>query len=150
MPIAQYLLLLVLTTIAGGLSAFMWWMPNAFMAAAMAFCYSLGTIWLAEKERRHPGSVHLAEALVAGVISGMLASIPVLLLEILRPPRVNWMRDYMASPELHPWYLISGSILFGIALHLSYHRRKGAAKPFKKALWMAFALCAAVKLSLVT
>jgi hypothetical protein len=50
----------------------------------MAFCFSLGTIWLAEKERRGPGSVEQAHPLVAGLITGLLASIPLMMLETTR------------------------------------------------------------------
>ena len=115
------------TTVVGLLSGIMWVVPNGLMAAAMACCFSFGTIWLAEKERRRPGSVGMADAILVGAASGMIAAFPVMLLEMLRlpPTKMDHLRLFK-PPSLEIWYLIAAPILYGIAIHWTYQLRKGS------------------------
>lgn len=148
LPVSRYVALLILTPICGIISGMFWLFPNGLMAGAMAFCYSVGTLWLAERERKNPGSVGWAEALVAGLISGVLAVLPVGFLEGLRPPPAGGELDFLRPPALATWYCISAPILFGLVMHLSYHLRKGARYPRTKVLFTAFLLAGVVRLSL--
>ncbi len=143
----MYFALLLLTAAGGALSGFMWLFPNGLMAAAMALCYSLGTIWLAEKESRNPGSVRWADALAAGIVTGMLAVFPVAWLESMRPVPGRHM-EFFRPPAMDTWYYVSAPIVFGIVTHLSYHRRKGSKNPLSRVLLTAFVLAGAARLAL--
>jgi hypothetical protein len=148
MPVLRYALLLVATTAGGILSSFLWLVPNGLMAGTMAFCFSLGTIWLAEKERRKPEIVKLPDALAAGAVSGMSAIFPVLFLETFRRPLTFSESDFLRAPDLEVWYLLAAPLLMGIALHWSYYERKGAKRPLIKPLLLACASVSIIRLVL--
>jgi hypothetical protein len=149
MPVLRYALLLSLTTAVAIAGGFLWLVPNGLMAGAMASCYTLATIWLAERQRRVPGSVGEPEALAAGLLSGMLAIAPVMLLELTRPqPHLAFREsDFLRPPDLDNWYLITASILYGVALHWSYQRRR-AGKSLLRVTITACLACSAVRLLL--
>lgn len=149
MPVLHYALLLSLPTAAAVAVGSLWLVPNGLMAGAMALCYSLGTIWLAERQRRGSRAVGEPEALAAGLISGMLAIAPVLLLELTRPqPRLTFREaDFLRPPDLENWYLITASILYGVALHWSYQRRRAGKSRFRVTMTACLG-CSGVRLLL--
>jgi hypothetical protein len=51
-------------------------------------------------------------------------------------------------PPLECWYLIAAPVLYGMALHWSYHQRHKSNKPLRSVLWRAGLLTAVIRLGL--
>lgn len=134
MPVIQYILLLIVSGFGGAFSGLLVMTPNGWQAVALSFCLTLGSIWLAEKQRRTGRPVQLPDALAVGLVAGTVAVIPVALLESLRPPNVYAIQEQFNPPELNAASMIIMPISYGVLMHWAYFRRHGSRKPYSKVL----------------
>lgn len=125
----NYFLLIVLTGIAGAASGILWLFPNGMMAAALGMSLSLGTIWLGCKEQKN-GSINLTDVFKAGLGSGILASVSMVLTQwACTFPRIKDPELDFGPPMLPIWVPLVLGIAYGLFFHWGYYQRKNSFFP---------------------
>jgi hypothetical protein len=143
--IMRYIGLILLTGAAGAFSAFFWLFPNGLMAAALAMSLSVGTVFLAIKQNARKGELAAKDALLTGLVSGMLGGI---LMAVISEQCAGMKHHDFGPPVLPFWAPLIMGVLYGVVIHWSYYRRRFFPQPLSGTLFRTCVLCFLLKASL--
>ncbi|MEI8288592.1 MAG: hypothetical protein WCH99_03910 [Verrucomicrobiota bacterium] len=142
MILPQYIGLIFATGLVGIISGMVWLIPNGLMGGVLGICLSGGTIWLGIKQRQQSGEPSLKQVLIAGFVSGLLAGI---LMALVSHALAGSKRGDFGPPILPFWAPLFMGTVYGIAIHWSYHQRRGSSHPLRSVFFYACSTCFLLK-----
>jgi hypothetical protein len=117
----RYNWLLLSTGAAGVLSGILWLIPNGLMGGVLAMSLSAGTIWLGVLQTRQKGQLTLNQVLAVGSASGLLGGI---LMAVISVALADARHGDFRPPQLPFWVPLIMGVLYGLAIHWTYYRRR--------------------------
>jgi hypothetical protein len=130
MNFSRGIVLVLVTGCLAALGSFLMLVPNGLMAAALAMCLSVGTIWLSRKQQRTGMSPERNEIVVVGLLTGLVGGgMAALIQGGLALPSHEFL-----PPPMPTWNLVLAGALYGVVLHLACRRHSLASALFSAGL----------------